>query len=60
MSVSSYNLNSLKTPILENGDLLSRAEFERRYQRMPSLKKAELIEGIVYTGHHVRHNGASL
>ncbi|HEY9602075.1 MAG TPA: hypothetical protein V6C85_10730 [Allocoleopsis sp.] len=23
-------------------------EFERRYSAMPSLKKAELIEGIVY------------
>lgn len=54
MSVSSYNLNSLKTPILENGDLLSRAEFERRYQRMPSLKKAELIEGIVYIASPLR------
>ncbi len=35
-------------PLLENGDRLTRAEFERRYQRMPQLKKAELIEGIVY------------
>jgi hypothetical protein len=29
---------------LENGDCLSRAEFERRYEAMPHLKKAELIE----------------
>jgi len=35
-------------PWLENGDRLSRAEFERRYQRMPEVKKAELIEGVVY------------
>ncbi len=35
-------------PLLEPGDRLSRAEFERRYERMPSVKKAELIEGIVY------------
>ncbi len=35
-------------PLLENGDRLTRTEFERRYQRMPQLKKAELIEGIVY------------
>src|SRR5436189_5162644 len=35
-------------PLLEFGDRLSRAEFERRYERMPHLKKAELIEGIVY------------
>ena len=35
-------------PPLENGDRLSRYEFERRYSAMPHLKKAELIEGIVY------------
>ena len=32
---------------LENGDRLSRAEFERRYAAMPETCKAELIEGIV-------------
>jgi Uma2 family endonuclease len=37
-------------PPLENGDRLSRAEFERRYEAMPALKKAELIEGEVYLG----------
>lgn len=41
-------------PLLENGDLLSRADFERRYQAMPHLKKAELIEGIVYMGSPLR------
>lgn len=35
-------------PRLENGDRLTRAEFERRYDAMPGLKKAELIEGVVY------------
>ena len=35
-------------PLLEPGDRLSRGEFERRYQRMPQLKKAELIEGTVF------------
>lgn len=35
-------------PLLEPGDRLSRVEFERRYERMPHVKKAELIEGIVY------------
>lgn len=34
---------------LENGDRLTRAEFERRYESRPDLKKAELIEGVVYT-----------
>lgn len=36
------------TPPLQQGDRLSRAEFERRYQGMPDVKKAELIEGVVY------------
>jgi Uma2 family endonuclease len=35
-------------PFLENGDRLNRYEFERRYNAMPSLRKAELIEGMVY------------
>ena len=35
-------------PPLENGDFLTRAEFERRYSAMPHLEKAELIEGVVY------------
>src|SRR5438552_2920140 len=39
---------SLSEPLLEPGDRLSRDEFERRYERMPNVKKAELIEGIVY------------
>jgi hypothetical protein len=39
-----------RTPVppLENGDRLTRAEFERRYQAMPDVKRAELIEGIVH------------
>ena len=40
---------------LENGDVLTRAEFERRYEAMPHLKKAELIEGVVYVPSPVRH-----
>jgi len=40
---------------LQNGDRLTRAEFERRYDAMPELKKAELIEGEVYVGSPVRH-----
>jgi Uma2 family endonuclease len=35
-------------PALEPGDRLTRAEFERRYEAMPRLKKAELIEGVVH------------
>jgi Uma2 family endonuclease len=41
-------------PLLEPGDRLSRDEFERRYERMPELKKVELIEGIVYMPSPVR------
>ena len=41
-------------PPLENGDQLTRVEFERRYQAMPEVKKAELIEGIVYMSSPVR------
>jgi Uma2 family endonuclease len=42
-------------PPLENGDRLTRAEFERRYAAMPHLKKAELIEGEVYMPSPVRY-----
>jgi len=42
-------------PDLENGDRLTRAEFERRYEAMPQLKQAELIEGVVYMPSPVRH-----
>src|SRR3954464_1480169 len=41
-------------PPLENGDRLTRAEFERRYAAMPQVKKAELIEGVVYMPSPVR------
>lgn len=39
---------------LENGDRLTRVEFERRYHQHPQLKKAELIESEVYVGSPVR------
>src|SRR5438552_4744945 len=42
-------------PPLEPGDRLTRDEFERRYDAMPELKKAELIEGIVRMPSPVRH-----
>ena len=43
-----------RTPTLENGDRLTRCEFERRYALRPDLKKAQLIEGIVYMPSPVR------
>jgi Uma2 family endonuclease len=39
----------LQTPPLENGERLTRFQFEQRYHAMPhNHKKAELIEGVVY------------
>jgi Uma2 family endonuclease len=43
-----------RTPPLENGDRLTRAEFERRYDAMPHLKHAELLRGVVYMASPVR------
>ena len=40
--------SSSTRPVLANGDRLTRDEFERRYEAMPHVKKAELIEGTVY------------
>lgn len=41
-------------PPLEGGDRLTRCEFERRYVSRPKIKKAELIEGVVYMPSPVR------
>jgi Uma2 family endonuclease len=46
-------------PPLENGDKLTRIEFERRYHAMPEVKKADLIEGIVYIASAVRYRSHS-
>jgi len=43
-------------PMLELGDRLTAAEFERRYDAMPELKKAELIEGIVFMPSPARYH----
>lgn len=48
-------MDEAEVPELENGDRLLRAEFERRYDAMPQLKKAELIKGVVYVGSPVKH-----
>ena len=42
-------------PTLENGDRLTRDEFERRYEAMPHVKKADLIEGVVYVASALRY-----
>ena len=51
---SKTRLRETTPPPLENGDRLTRDEFERRYDAMPHLKKAELIKGVVYMGSPVR------
>jgi hypothetical protein len=42
------NANNVRIPPLENGATLSVAEFEWRFGAMPEVKKAELINGVVY------------
>jgi Uma2 family endonuclease len=37
-------------PELRDGDRMSRDEFERRYDASPHVRKAELINGVVYIG----------
>jgi len=53
MSVLTQPIPSVKPeqeriPPLQKGDRLTAEEFERRYDAMPDLKKAELINGVVY------------
>ncbi len=63
MSLPSQATTTISTPVvrsippLQNGDCLTRPEFERRYEAMPHLKKAELIEGVVYVPSPVRYEG---
>jgi Uma2 family endonuclease len=60
MSTNTPPVAATAPPPLENGDRLTREEFERRYEAMPHVNKAELIEGVVYMpspvrlGHHGR------
>lgn len=44
----------VRAPRLENGDHLTRAEFERRYAETPEKFKAELVEGVVYVSSPAR------
>jgi Uma2 family endonuclease len=44
---------------LQPGDNLTRAEFERRYEATSGLKKAELIEGVVYMPPPASHDHSS-
>ncbi len=48
-------MSAPKPPVLlESGDHLSREEFHRRYCQRPDIKKAELIEGVVYVASPMR------
>lgn len=47
-------VRSEPAPPLETGDVLTAPEFLRRHERMPEVKKAELIEGVVHMGSPVR------
>ncbi len=47
------------TPPLEEGQHLSRDEFERRYDATPNIWKAELIEGVVHMPPPVSFEGHS-
>lgn len=57
-SVASATAAPPFVPPLETGDRLTRKEFHRRYLAMPRVKKAELVDGVVYmaspvsTGRH--------
>jgi Uma2 family endonuclease len=44
----SLPLENTEVPPLVAGDRLTREDFHRRYEAMPHIKKAELIEGKVY------------
>ena len=60
VEVKEARATALEIPELMNGDKLTRHEFERRYMAMSELKKAELLEGVVYMGSPVsfeRHAG---
>jgi Uma2 family endonuclease len=47
ISIDEQTITSAAPPPLRAGERLTQAEFERRYQAMPHVKKAELIEGVV-------------
>jgi Uma2 family endonuclease len=55
LGVPPVRLLPLPLPPLENGDRLTRDEFERRWEAMPHVTRAELIEGVVYMAAAVTH-----
>lgn len=47
-------VRTTELPALESGDRLTREEFHERYCQRPDIKKAELVEGVVYVPSPVR------
>ena len=45
---------------LESGEFMHSREFLRRYERMPQLKQAELVEGVIHMGSPVSVRQAKL
>lgn len=54
--VNSVPPTAAPPPPLFTGDRLTRHEFHRRYEAMPDIKKAELVEGVVYMPSPLRIN----
>lgn len=49
----------LEVPPLRDGDRLGRVEFEKRWEAMPEVKHAELIDGVVQMPALSRHHAVS-
>lgn len=60
VTIPAETVRSPRVPVppLENGDQLSAHEFLRRYEAMPGVKKAELINGIGLCGFSGPHHPA--
>lgn len=56
MSSAVVALPSNSIPPLRTGDRMTRAEFERRWEAAPQIRKAELIEGVAYVQAALRHD----
>ena len=54
LTVHAVKKTKTPPPPLKHEDRLTRDDFEGRYDAMPHLKKAELIEGVVYMPPPVR------
>ena len=52
-------LPTLRQPEFHNGDRMSREEFLQRWEQIPDLKNAELIEGVVYLSSPVSRSHGS-